>query len=188
MINIYKLPLAFLAISILLLSSCKKDDPVIPNEEELITTVTYKLTPQSGGDDVEFIFRDLDGEGGNAAIVINGTLQANTVYDGSLELLNETEAPAEDITEEIEEEDEEHQFFFSTSNGLNLDIEYNDADGNNNPTGLASIATTGEASQGQLTIILRHEPEKSAAGVADGNITNAGGETDIEVTFDVTIE
>ena len=35
---------------------------------------------------------------------------------------------------------------------------------------------------------LRHEPAKDASGVAAGDITNAGGETDIEVTFDVTVE
>ena len=175
-------------ITAMMFGSCKKDDPVIPNEEEIITTLTYKLTPQNGGDNVTFVFRDLDGEGGNVPVITNGTLQANTVYEASLELLNETEAPAGDITDEIEEEAEDHQFFFSVSNGLNLNIEYNDADGDGNPVGLASLATSGVASQGQLTIILRHEPEKQAAGVADGNIDNAGGETDIEVTFEVTIQ
>ena len=34
-----------------------------------------------------------------------------------------------------------------------------------------------------MTVILRHEPNKAGAGVSDGDITNAGGETDIEVTF-----
>ncbi len=188
MTNKYKLPLAFFAIVMLFLSSCKKDDPVILNPEELITTVTFILIPQNGGDDVEFIFRDLDGDGGEAPVIINGTLKTNTIYNGTLELLNETETPAGNITEEIEEEDEDHQFFFSISNGLNLNIEYNDADANNNPVGLASLATSGEVSQGQLTIILRHEPDKSAADVSDGDITNAGGETDIEVTFEVDIQ
>ena len=36
--------------------------------------------------------------------------------------------------------------------------------------------------------MLRHEPDKSAAGVSSGDITNAGGETDIEVSFNVIIE
>ena len=121
----------------------------------------------------------MDGDGGDAPVIINGTLQANTVYDGTLELLNESEAPAEDISEEIKEEDEDHQFFFSVSGNLDLDINYNDQDGNGNPVGLASIATAGNTSQGQLTIILRHEPDKSATGVSDGDISNAGGETDI---------
>ncbi|HBK71516.1 MAG TPA: type 1 periplasmic binding fold superfamily protein, partial [Flavobacteriaceae bacterium] len=36
--------------------------------------------------------------------------------------------------------------------------------------------------------ILRHEPNKSASGVSDGDITNAGGETDIEVIFNITVQ
>jgi hypothetical protein len=35
---------------------------------------------------------------------------------------------------------------------------------------------------------LRHEPNKDALNVASGEITNAGGETDIEVSFPVTIK
>ena len=48
--------------------------------------------------------------------------------------------------------------------------------------------TTGEAGTGTLSIILRHEPAKDASGVSDGQIANAGGETDIEVSFNITIE
>ena len=45
--------------------------------------------------------------------------------------------------------------------------------------------TTGSMSNpsASMTVILRHEPDKAGAGVSDGDITNAGGETDIEVTF-----
>ena len=61
-----------------------------------------------------------------------------------------------------------------------------DADGN--PIGLATTVTTGAASTGEFTVILRHEPMKDAQGVKDGDITNAGGETDIEVNFPVEIQ
>ena len=97
------------------------------------------------------------------------------------------ESPAEDITEEVKEEAEEHQFFFQTSiNGLS--VVYNDKDADDNPIGLSSTVTTSEAGSGNLTIILRHEPSKNASGVSAGDITNAGGETDIEVTFDVNVQ
>ncbi|MGR3809310.1 hypothetical protein [Jiulongibacter sp. NS-SX5] len=168
-------------------TSCEKEDPVIPNEEELITTLIYTLSPVNGGEDVIFKFQDLDGDGGNAPVYTVGTLAANTTYNGSLDLLNELESPAESINEEIEEEDNEHQFFFAVS-GLNATLVYTDQDGDGNPVGLSSTLTTGAASNGQLTITLRHEPAKSATGVASGDITNAGGETDIEVTFDVIIQ
>ncbi len=172
-----------------LATGCKKEeDPVIPNEEELITTLTYTLISNNNADTVVLRFQDLDGEGGNAPIIVGGTLMANTMYHGSIELLNEQENPAEDITEEVEAEAEEHQFFFQVANGLDATVDYDDMDADGNPIGLATVFNSNMVSSGQLTVILRHEPDKNAAGVSDGDITNAGGETDIEVTFDVDIQ
>jgi len=67
MFNKYLL-LTFLAGS-LLITSCK-DDPEPPNEEEIITTVMYTLTPDGGGTSVTMSFEDLDGDGGNAATIV----------------------------------------------------------------------------------------------------------------------
>ncbi len=175
------------AMAILAFSSCEKEDPIVPNEEEVITTLIYTLTPQGGGTAVEFRFTDLDGDGGDAPVITSGTLATNTVYNGSLSLLNEAESPAENITEEIEEEDEEHQLFFSVT-GANASVAYADADADGNPIGIATTVSTTTASNGTLMVTLRHEPNKGATGVSGGDITNAGGETDIEVTFDITIQ
>jgi len=185
--NVKNILWALPLFSILFFTACEKDDPEIPNEEEVITTLIYTLTPQGGGTPILFSFQDLDGDGGDAPIVVNGTLAANTTYNGAVTFLNEIENPAEDITEEVEEEAEDHQIFFSVS-GANATISYADTDGNGNPIGLASSLVSGAASSGTLTVILRHEPNKSASDVAAGDITNAGGETDIEVTFDVTVQ
>ncbi len=172
-----------------ILFGCKKEKKtVIPNEEELITTLRYNLVPSGGGATVQFTFTDLDGDGGNAPAVVGGTLMANTTYNGSIELLNETETPAEDITLEVQEEDEEHQFFFESLDGLAATMNYADQDGNGQPLGLKSTLVTSGASSGKVRIILRHEPNKTAQGVSGGDITNAGGETDIEVEFPVTIQ
>lgn len=168
-------------------TACDKEDPVIPNEEELITSLNYILTPTDSGTAITLSFKDLDGDGGTDPIIAGGTLAANQTYTGTLELLNETESPAESISKEIEEEEEEHQFFF-LSDILGLNITYNDEDADGNPIGLSSTLTTGEAASGSITIILRHEPDKSATGVAEGDSTNAGGETDIEVTFPVDVQ
>lgn len=171
----------------LLFNSCSKDDPVIPNQEELITTIVYTLTPRDSGSVVVLNFKDLDGDGGNNPEISTGTFNANTVYDGILNLLNEQETPVEIISEEIEEESDEHQFFYqSTINSLS--VTYNDSDKNNLPLGLKTVLTTGATSSGKLSITLRHEPDKSATGVSDGDISNAGGETDIEVTFDIYVQ
>ena len=119
----------------LLSFSCEKDDPVIPNEEELITTLNYQLMPESGGDTVVLSFKDIDGDGGNAPVIANGVLKANTTYAGTLTLLNESVSPADNITEEVEEEGDEHQFFFEASTGLNATISYDDVDVNGTPVG-----------------------------------------------------
>ena len=181
---------SFLAIFLLLpflWTSCD-DDPEPENPEELITTVLLTLSPDGAGTPVVFSFQDLDGEGGNAATITTDPLAANTTYSAAVTLLNETESPVENITEEVEEEDDEHQFFLLPSANLKLDWSYLDQDADGHPVGLLLQVVTKEASSGDLTLILRHLPDKGASGVAEGNIDNAGGETDIEVTFPVTIQ
>lgn len=179
----------FLVLTVVFFSQCDTEDPEPELEEELITTMRLTFSPVDGGTDVLFIIEDEDGpEGPIEPEYTNGVLAANASYNVSIELLNEAETPVEDITEEIEEEDDEHQFFFLISNGLDLEFAYDDVDGDGNPVGLRSNFFTGEASTGTLTVELRHEPNKSAEGVSNGLIENAGGETDIQAIFDVVIE
>ena len=181
--------LPFLALGALIFTSCSNDDdnPDPVHEEEVITTLTITLTPDGGGTDVTLQSRDLDGNGPNEPeITITGNIVANTTYNGSIELLNETEDPAEDITEEVEEEAEEHQFFYSLTGDLGT-ITYTDTDGNGDPVGLLFTWETAGLANGSLTVTLRHEPNKDAEGVSSGNITNAGGETDITQTFTINV-
>lgn len=182
--------LSTLIVFVFFLSSCSKDepgDPIIPNEEEVITTLKYILIPNGGGDTLVFSFQDLDGDGGNAPIILDDVLDANTTYTGTLLLLNELKNPAEDITVEIKEEATEHQLFYQTDlNGV--DITYQDLDDNSKPIGLATRLSTLGAGTGTLTITLRHQPDKNATGVVAGDISNAGGETDIEVSFNVEVK
>lgn len=175
------------------LTACKKDEqpqpqtPVQPpSEEEVITTLEVTFSDLGSGAEYTLLFRDADGPGGNAPEITGDGIPGNSEYTMNLRLLNESVSPAEDITEEISEEDDEHQLFFSV-NGVALTVQYADLDANDHPVGLLNLANTGEAGAGTLTITLRHQPDKGAAGVAQGDITNAGGETDIEVTFPVEI-
>ena len=176
----------FALVGTLTITSCGDDDPEPPMEEELITTLNYTLT-SSSGNTFTVSFLDLDGDGGMDATIGTATLEANETYTGSIELLNESEDPAEDITEEIMEEDDVHQFFFESS-VAGLSVSYSDADDDGNPLGLANTLTTGDPGSGTLTVTLRHEPDKNADGVSGGNIANAGGSTDIEVPFPVNVQ
>ncbi len=175
-----------LVLSFIAFSACSDDDsgPAPINEEEIITTLTVTLVPNGGGSTIILQTRDLDGDGPNAPeVTVSGDLLANTVYEGSLVLLNETETPAENITDEVETEAEEHQFFYTIGGGLDAVTEYADFDGNGNPLGIQFTLTTGDASAGTFGVTLRHEPAKPNTGLVD-----AGGETDIAVTFNVSVQ
>jgi hypothetical protein len=179
--------LVFSTVIAMTLTSCSNDDPEIINEEEVITTLEVTLIPQGGGTTVTLVSRDLDGDGPNAPVIsVSGPLQANKTYAGTAKVLNETETPAENITLEVEEEGDEHQFFYTFSNSI-ATVAYTDQDKNGRPIGIAFNLTTTSAGIGNLKVTLRHEPNKTAAGVAAGNITNAGGETDVEVDFSLTV-
>lgn len=168
----------------ILLTSCGDDDelPTVVNEEEVITSVIVNLTSSAGN--VTLTSRDLDGDGPNPPVVVNGNLKSNTTYTGTIQFLNETETPAEDITEEVEEEAEEHQVFVIPGSSLNLTSVATNEDANGNPLGTQITITTTTASSGNLNVTLRHEPMKPN----DGTLASAGGETDVSVNFDVVIE
>lgn len=182
--NYKKYALVFILMATLI--GCKKDDDAEPvNEEEVITTVTVTLVPQGGGTTVTLQSRDLDGDGPNAPVVtVSGNLIAGTTYGGTIVFLNETESPAENITEEVIDEAEEHQVFFIPSASLDAAFTYGDFDADNNPLGTIFALVTGAASNGTLNVVLRHEPQKPN----NGTLADAGGETDVSVTFNVTIQ
>ncbi|MCC4214562.1 type 1 periplasmic binding fold superfamily protein [Leeuwenhoekiella parthenopeia] len=187
---------SLLLLALISFSSCSDDEgtPELINEEEVITTVTVTLVPQTGST-VTLTSRDLDGDGPDAPVrTVSGNLQAGMQYSGSIVLQNETVSPAEVINEEIEEEADEHQFFYQVTGGLDAAAVYADEEndyltnGSTNPVGLSFTMQAGAASTGQFTVTLRHEPNKDAEGVSEGNLSNAGGETDVAQTFDLTIE
>jgi hypothetical protein len=180
--------LAFVAFTIFVTSWSNDDDPIVINEEEVITTLTITLTPESGNE-ITLKSVDLDGsDGPNPPVIsISDNLSANTTYTGAVKVLNETESPAEDVTIEVMEEGDEHQFFYTFTNSI-ATTTYTDTDKDGNPIGVEFTLTTAAAGSGNLTVTLRHEPAKSDADVLSGSITNAGGETDIEAVFSLTVQ
>ena len=187
----FLLPLLILS---LIFTGCSDDDdhddhshPV--NEEEVITTV--EVTLSDGTNSYVLIWEDLDGDGPDLPIITGATIPSNS-YDAEIQLYNKTLDPTDDeyvVTTEILEEDVDHQFFFNASNGLNVfDFVYVDADVDGNPIGQQFIIEDVSGSGGDLNIVLLHEPNKNADGVSDGDITNAGGDTDIDITFPIIVQ
>jgi hypothetical protein len=159
------------------LIGCKKDDGP-DDENELITTVLLTFTPAGGGASSTFAWRDIDMSGNPEIEAIS--LSASTVYTLSIEVLDETKTPAEDITEEIAEEDDEHQIFYFSNPGGLLTLEYQDEDAAGLPVGLNMRAVASAAGSGTLRAVLKHAP-----GTKDGQF--ATGSTDFDVTFPVTL-
>ncbi|MEQ8910115.1 MAG: hypothetical protein RIC95_13040 [Vicingaceae bacterium] len=168
-------------------TACKDDDDdsvnndnggttITPNEEELITTVAVIYSDTMGMAMDTFYFRDPDGDGGNSPEIDTLHLPANAVFDINLQFLDESDPnDVEDITAEIQMEDDEHFVCFEDQAGLAISIELRDSDGTY-PVGLSSRWTSMGATQGQLKLSLKHQP-----GVKDG--TCAPGDTDVEVDF-----
>jgi hypothetical protein len=184
----YTIILTALFISFLI--GCKKDDdspsPVSPttppvNEEELITSLIISFVDTAGVQpSVQYAFRDPDGDGGNAPTQHDTIrLVANTYYNATVQLLNESVSPAEDITLEVEEESAEHLFCYDVTN-TNVSIVRTDTDGTYE-VGIESRWFTGNVAVGETTISLKHQPD-----VKDG--TCAPGDTDVEVTFVTEIQ
>lgn len=179
-----KLWLALLLAMPLAFASCDDDDGPEPEEDnELITTVTYVLTPDAGSTApaVTITWEDLDGAGGAAPVITGSPLRANTTYTGAITVLDRTKTPAADITEEVAEEDEDHLFFYDPTPANVLTVTRTDRDANNREVGLVTRVVTTAAATGSLKITLRHQP-----GTKNG--TFAPGDTDIEATVPVTVQ
>lgn len=185
--------LLVLGLILFSLGSCKKDDvaPSDPeHEEELITTVRLAFVNKANASD-STVYNWQDEDHIEDAVQDTISVLNGVDYKMYVWVLNEENpSDVENITEEVEEEAKEHQFFFSgtaVSMG-HLDISYNDQDGDGNPIGILNdVSVSGAMQDMQLKVTLRHEPNKEGTDVSDGDITNAGGETDVEVTFIVDI-
>ena len=165
-------------------AACDSDEPDEdgPGEEELITRVIITLSPAGGGSDVVIEANDPDGDGTNFTIgTIN--LTANTTYTGAIAVRDEING--EDITEEVEEEADEHQFFYIPGGDASsrITVTIDDEDGNGLPLGLEftlAVSDGGDAT-GTMQVVLSHYDE----GPKDGSTQS--DESDVDLVFPVTI-
>ncbi|MFN3589479.1 MAG: hypothetical protein ACK4UP_08855 [Spirosomataceae bacterium] len=170
--------------STLLVVSCKSGEDVEPEENEFISTVQLELT--EGMNTQKFSWKDLDGEGGNAPTVEKVTLATGKSYTMRISFLNETVMPVEDITEEIEEEADEHLVVFTVSPAGLVSVNVTDRDAKNLPIGLESRVTTTTAGSGELRVVLRHQPPVNGVATKDGTATP--GSTDVDVVFPIEVK
>jgi hypothetical protein len=175
-----------------LLFSCKKDekknDPAPEAENEIITTVIIEFKDSVSNTSTVYQWENLGGYGLGSTITVD-TIKLSTAktYLASVLLLNKTNPAAVDtISNEVMELKNEHQFFYESSANLTLTSSYltTDKDDNGVPVGLFPKFKTGISSEGNLQVILKHQPGvKPKTGNGDKN----QGSADIDVIFPVVI-
>jgi len=83
-------------------------------------------------------FKDPDGSGGMAPTIGTLSLKAGKNYKGTIALLDESKNPVANISDEVKDEAEAHQFFYTAKEGAvgRLTVTITDKDANNRPVGL----------------------------------------------------
>ena len=195
--NLRKLPLYLFGVLAMGFASCESDDPEPENDAEVITDVTLNFQElDASGNPVGLItsFSASDPEGievGATPTIETVSLTRGKTYRMTIEVYNGI--ADEDITEEVLEEADEHQFYFlgSAFSGNILTIAYDDPSGEliglQNTLTVSSSPGTNNTS---IQVVLRHDLDKSFPGATNPNFTNyvqAGGETDLDITFPVVL-
>lgn len=194
-------------VPILLLAAAACADTEHPdehNDNEIITTVELTFRPDAGGDALVFTWADAENTG--TPVIDPVSLPAGTAFALGVRFLDALSSPPDDITEEIEEEDTQHQVFF-TGTGVEgpagagatpvLTHAYADEDALGQPLGLENRIDTLTAGTGTLIVTLQHLPpvdgvpvkdDGLAAEVASGGLGALPGDADASVTFQVEVK
>ena len=199
--------LVFILFSSLLFTGCDdvENDHDHDHDQEVITTVVLSFEDGNGGDTQTFEWADPENDGN--PLVDDIVLTAGSSYSVSIAFLNELEDPAEDLTEEIADEGDEHQIFFTGSavqgpaTGTNAEAivehSYADEDSSGLPLGLENTISTLGAGSGELVLTLRHMPLENGASVktagvaeevANGGFESIGGDNDVQITFAIEVQ
>jgi hypothetical protein len=152
--------------------------PKIPNQEELITTVSLTMKDSVTGVTQTFTYRDIDGEGGNVPSRFDTIrLETNHTYFTTIQLWDETQSPQVDIAQVVKNEGNDHQFFFYFHN-VHIAHVYRDFDTHSPPLpiGLETTWKTSIPANGYSHIVLKHQ-----AGEKNG--TDVLGSSDIDLQF-----
>ncbi|MFD2563439.1 type 1 periplasmic binding fold superfamily protein [Aquimarina rubra] len=163
------------------LTACSSDDdnPQVINEEETITTV--RLTVLEDGATTPEVYTWT--ESSQDAI----SLSADTTYNFKIEFLDASDPnDVEDITEEVIAEKDEHFVFYETTvSGLTFTSASDDTiDSDNIGINISTDWSSSGTTAGIVRAFLIHEPTSKTGDSRD----DFGGETDIEVTFDVAVQ
>jgi hypothetical protein len=175
--------LIILSLTTILLHSCKPDGEKDDEGNELITSVFMHFT-DSANQTTTFKWRQ---PGGPGARITRDTilLDSGCTYLVRVEIWDESQTPAVDVTPDIRRTQNEHRFVYtSTTEAINIVV--NDFDTNNPPMEVGldiTVSTFGSGPRsGMLKAVLRHYSKRSPKTAGP-----MAGSTDIDVEFPIVI-
>lgn len=167
-------------------SACGDSTTGPGGEQELITRVTLTLTPTGGGAALTAYIDDLDGLGPIPPSAQVGALDlvAGGTYTGTILFENRLVSPVLNITEEVEEEAEEHGIIYTVAGGTGTTVTINDTDAGGKFLGLDYTVTAGGTpGAGTLRVVLCHYDDAPKPMTA----VSCTGDTDIDLTFNFNV-
>jgi hypothetical protein len=193
------------------ISACASEGHDPDEENEVISRVELSFVPVAGGDVLTFSFSDPDGDGGVSGTAEPIVLTGGTQYTLELRFLEDLVEPAEDITQDIRMEAEDHFVFVlgdvvgpaaDSSTALlthayaDLESDYGpNAVGDDLPVGLVNTISTNTEGTGTLRIMLRHLPQLNGNPQKTGDLPQvlANGESlpgnaDADISFELVVQ
>lgn len=176
-------------LTVILLLACTNDDiPKQVIETEVITDVTLTFIAE---DNTEMIYTYTDPKYRTATyqdpVII---LNSGETYQVVTHFYNKSNPEEiEDITEEVIEDKDDHFVeyrFFNTDIDLTRTDQAETTDSNGIQIGIFTQWVVGEPNQGSVQQTLVHQPQTTDTTNPNGEHT--GGETDVEVVFDLVVE
>ncbi len=174
--------IAAIFLLVLTLNSCRRDVPEDIHDHEELSRLALTVTETGTGNSQTVTFQT--GSGADKALV----LETGKIYNTSLQLFVLHDGQAEDLTSEIITEKDEHflQYAFSGF-GVNVNRAQDDvvrSDGKK--LGLRTQWQIRSAPvNGKVQIKLIHGAAFVDDAANDGGGTSTGGETDVDVLFQV---
>ena len=189
--NIYTNSLLFISI-LLFVISCSKSEPVAVHEHEVFTRVVLEVKKDGETNYTKYTFEveghDDHGHDDHGDEHTEIELDTNSTYHVGIFFYNDSDPDnIEDVTLEIIEEADVHQVFYEMTeiSGFSIAAASDDIkDSNGNPLFLKTSWTTTSETSGDVVAYLIHE----ATSKTGSTRADFGGETDVEIEFEVHIE
>ena len=173
--------ISILALGAIIFFSCKKDvkHPIKNEENEIITTVKISLIP-TNSPTIFATWKDLTPNDDLGRMIDTLKIDSGMVYNGKIELLDETKSPTDTISEQVKKEGDDHLFVYRQvpESPEIITIFRTDKDSKNLPVGLIFTLTALNKGAGKLNIVLRHQP-----GVKDGTPVPGDDDLNVEIPF-----